>query len=732
MKKALSILIALALLIGTSLPALSVYAKSSPADQSKISAAQTPGKMADLLPEKPTRHEVKKLEQSKALWEVVTGPFSSAHPYSNDTYYRWIYGNTDPNVTNIEIVFSSATMIEWDFDFIEIYDDNDNMVGSYTGDQLAGKTITILGKGFTVVFYSDETDSDYGFDVTSITPKTNTVLSGSCGASLSWQFDIPTGALDITGSGAMYTYDYFSVPWNSFRSYILAVTVGAGATSVSDFAFADCFFLTTLSLGADLITIGDYAFAYCYGLLTVAIPGKVEAIGVSAFEDCEYLESVTIGSSVKTIGDYAFAWCFALTSADIPGSVTFIGAYAFCESGIGAVTFHDGLITIGYYAFAGCYQLNAVLLPDSLEDLYDYAFVACEALVTVTVPENVNYIGGFVFASCYSLEEILVDSDNPNFFSADGVLLNADGTILIQYPIAKMTDGYYDIPYGVETIGAGAFAGCWLNEIYLPDTVTDIKEAAFAECSGFYWFNIPDSVQTIGESAFIWCNNLYEVGVGYGVTYVGDGAFFGCENLNYAYFYGNAPMLGMSVFEWCGIDFTVFYIYGKLGFDQWVYPTYCMDGWVDVIGDGEWLDGALTMKVKWSKSYKKVHMQLDYFAIVRDVADVSWQSDNPKVVIDEDTGYITNLRTGARSANITITITDTNGTQFSSTVKVIFYKYNWQLKKLQNQSAVSDRYSQRNLTVDEFDKLEQDESVDVMQYVLDTLNFVFSLFKKLL
>ncbi len=733
MKITLSVLIALALLVGTCSPVLSVFAKSEPAEQTKIASTQTPGKMADLLPEKPTKHEVKKLEQSKAMWEVVTGPFSSAHNYADNTYYRWIYGNSDPNVTNIEIAFSSATMIEWEYDFIELYDDNDNMVGSYTGDQLAGKTITVFSKGFTLVFYSDESDVDYGFDVTGITPKTNTVLSGSCGTNLNWSFDIQNGKLDITGNGDMFTFDYNSVPWNTFRSYIKDAVVGAGATSISDFAFADCFVLSSLSLGAGMVTIGDYAFAYCYELLTAVITGAVKTIGISAFEGCEYLQTVTIGASVETIGDYAFAWCYELTSADIPESVTFIGAYAFCETGISAVTFHNGLLTIGDYAFAGCYQLGAVSLPNSLEELYQGAFIACELLFTVTIPESVNYIGSFVFASCYGLEEILVDSNNQDFISQDGVLFDANETILIQYPIGKIVDEY-DIPYGVETIGSGAFAGCWLNWVYLPDTVTDIQQAAFAECGGIYWFNIPDSVQTIGESAFYSCYNLYGVDFGYRVSYVGDGAFWGCENLNEAYFYGNAPMLGMGVFEWCGSYFTVYYICGKTGFDSWGYPTSCIDGQPGVFGDGEWIDGTLPVKVKWSKSYKKVQMQLDFSSIVRDIADVSWQSDNSKVDVDPN-GLITNLRTGARSANITVTIRDLDGNEYSNTVKVIFYKYNWQLKKLQSQSVVSDNYAQRNLSAEEYNKLEQDrpdtvEPVGIMQYVVDVMNYIFSIFQK--
>ena len=55
----------------------------------------------------------------------------------------------------------------------------------------------------------------------------------------------------------------------------------------------------------------------------------VTSIGEYAFYYCEWLTSVTIPNSVTSIGDYAFQWCSGLTSVTIPNSVTSIGDYAF-------------------------------------------------------------------------------------------------------------------------------------------------------------------------------------------------------------------------------------------------------------------------------------------------------------------------------------------------------------------------------------------------------------------
>ena len=56
---------------------------------------------------------------------------------------------------------------------------------------------------------------------------------------------------------------------------------------------------------------------------------KVTSIGDYAFRDCYALTSVTIGNSVTSIGSNAFYGCKGLTSVTIPNSVTSIGRSAF-------------------------------------------------------------------------------------------------------------------------------------------------------------------------------------------------------------------------------------------------------------------------------------------------------------------------------------------------------------------------------------------------------------------
>ena len=82
-------------------------------------------------------------------------------------------------------------------------------------------------------------------------------------------------------------------------------------------------------LGDNVTSIGNYAFRNCYDLTSITIPNSVTSIGARAFDCCSGLTSVTIPNSVTSIGSYAFYGCSGLTSITIPNNVTSIGSGAF-------------------------------------------------------------------------------------------------------------------------------------------------------------------------------------------------------------------------------------------------------------------------------------------------------------------------------------------------------------------------------------------------------------------
>ena len=104
-------------------------------------------------------------------------------------------------------------------------------------------------------------------------------------------------------------------------------------------------------------SIGEFAFYQCYSLTSISIPNSVTAISNYAFEECNNLTNVTIPNSVTTIGSSAFSGCSGLTSVTIPNSVTSIGGAAFSGCSVLNDVFSliddPATVSMAYSVFAG-------------------------------------------------------------------------------------------------------------------------------------------------------------------------------------------------------------------------------------------------------------------------------------------------------------------------------------------------------------------------------------------
>ena len=197
-------------------------------------------------------------------------------------------------------------------------------------------------------------------------------------------------------------------------------------------------------------SIGEYAFYDCYGLTSVTISNSVTSIGESAFEDCSGLTSVTIPNSVRSIRERAFSKCSGLTSVTIGNSVTSIGKEAFIGcSGLTSVTISDiaawcnidfdnllsnplyyarhlylngeevkdlvipnSVTSIGEWAFYECSRLTSVTIPNNVKSIGDDAFYNCSRLTSVTIGNGVTWIGDNAFANCPELLDVYCYAEN--------------------------------------------------------------------------------------------------------------------------------------------------------------------------------------------------------------------------------------------------------------------------------------------------------------------------------
>lgn len=182
-------------------------------------------------------------------------------------------------------------------------------------------------------------------------------------------------------------------------------------SSIGEYAFGDCYDLTSVTIGNLVTTIGNQAFIWCYNLDSVTIPSSVASIGMDAFYGCYAMSSITILEGVTSIGESAFWGCSGLTSITIPSSVSYIGSLAFSAcSSLTSIKVEQGNTT--YDSRNDC---NAIIetatntlivacqntvIPNSVTTIGEWGFNDCYNLTSITIPESVTIIGSSAFSGC--------------------------------------------------------------------------------------------------------------------------------------------------------------------------------------------------------------------------------------------------------------------------------------------------------------------------------------------
>ena len=307
------------------------------------------------------------------------------------------------------------------------------------------------------------------------------------------------------------------------------VTLRAGS-KVSDYAFANCVYITDIVLPDGLLSIGAYAFMRCTSLRNIKIPSD----------------------SVTTIGEHAFSGCASLEWFEIPDSVT----------------------SVDESILEGCNNIRVLKLGKGLrlENIADYT--------EVKSLDGGKHINGNPFLgldkSRSMLEKYEVASDHPQFAVDErGVLYyklnvgeDAIPVAVIDAPAMANLTGY-ELPDHIVEICPYAFAyNTTIKSVDL-EYVRLIGNHAFFEASGLVYVNFSEPTQVSAEfeaaiqdkqysqyirsSAFMGCSSLQSANIG-SPTIVGieELAFADCPMLKTVSLGKNIQVLGLRAFGTTG------------------------------------------------------------------------------------------------------------------------------------------------------------------------------------
>ena len=387
-------------------------------------------------------------------------------------------------------------------------------------------------------------------------------FSGKCGDNLTWTMD-DAGNLVITGSGDMYNvYDSQYNSWTN--SKVTTVKFPEGLTSIGYGMFTYTTKLKELNLaGTQVKTIKDNAFRNS-GITTVDLPRTLTEIGTSVFWDCPDIEVIRVASG-NTIYDSRNNCNAVIVTATnkliigsnktvIPRTVKIIGERAFC----------------------GRTKLTSLGLHDAVEEIQSFAYAGCTALKSAFIPAGVRYVGRGLFMGCENLRYINVDEKNQRYDSR----FDCDAIIETQPATLRAGCSSTIIPRNILTIDEYAFDGINIESIYIPASVTTIKESAIHNCTllgsitvdeknsvydsrdncnaiiktktnelivGCYNTVIPNGIKSIAHYAFDEIGDLGDVIIPPTVTSIGNYAFRG-TNITGLYLPPSITSIGISAF----------------------------------------------------------------------------------------------------------------------------------------------------------------------------------------
>ena len=258
---------------------------------------------------------------------------------------------------------------------------------------------------------------------------------------------------------------------------------------------------TTASNNTYKITsIAPQGFFKGTGITNIILPNTIETIGEHAFDDCLSIARMVIPESVNKIEKNAFTNCSGLNTLILPKSLKELQSYAIYYNIFDLNIYYNGTekdwqkINIDENAIAShvpiYYQYNAISENAISTKLKSFEYYY--NINSITPSSNDNFI---IYTNNQTLTATIKAANNA-----------LNGTIIIPYEYQ-----YEDMTYKINSISATGFANTKINSITIPNSISNILQSTFVNCSELSEITFTNSIKTIMSGAFYNCNNLTKV-----------------------------------------------------------------------------------------------------------------------------------------------------------------------------------------------------------------------------
>ena len=279
-------------------------------------------------------------------------------------------------------------------------------------------------------------------------------------------------------------------------------------TNISSYAFNRCSKLREITVGDNVQKISEGAFSLS-GLSKIHIGKQVQKIETSwlvPFEGTK-LEEITIDPENRfyTVKDGV------LFTADMSELVRYPSQDTRTE-----YTIPDSVTKISQYAFESVRNVKNMMIPSGVEEIGAAAFEAATALYPVQDLRNVKRLGAMAFADVKNLRMILLGENlqiymGKAYQNTNQIIIRSGieslylpGGTKTSYEVLNGCTGVKSVIFGKGmTLHRGDGAYCKeLENIVLPEDLTEIPENFAKGCTSLKSIYIPETVTKIGENAF--------------------------------------------------------------------------------------------------------------------------------------------------------------------------------------------------------------------------------------